>query len=104
MGENNIPRNVIIEIDDGEKIQIENCKIVCLTNEADINEYDSFDERNFHAIKNNYELSIKIKPIRRKRFIKLLMSIGLQKTEAIALANYSFRKYRYYNQELFLLL
>ena len=101
MGDN-IQGNLIMKTLDGKEIHLENCIITEITELKDNDFYNELDSKNY--ISNiNYEASVGLKTnIKRKRFIKLLMSRGLQKNEAVQIANYSLRNYGYYNQLLFL--
>ena len=104
MGEGLI-KELTMQTLDNKIVKIENCKIVEITNETDTNIYDTFNNEEKYVSRNNFTLSLEMSVrCKRKRFIKLLMSRGLQKREAIEIANYSLRNYGFYNQMLFMFL
>lgn len=84
---------------DGREIHFENAIINEVSVEPEIIERCE-PEDNFHrkeVVSHNYELSLTIGNITKKRFIKLLMSKGIARNGAKDIASYIFKKYGFYN-------
>lgn len=85
---------------DGKEIHFENAiinEISVETAEIErINPEDDFSKR--EVVNHNYELSLTIGNITKKRFIKLLMSKGIARNGAKDIASYIHKKYGCYNQ------
>ena len=90
---------IMMKTVDGREIHIENAIINELSVEPEVKEIfnpeDDFGRK--EVINNNYELSLTIGNITRKRFIKLLMSKGIARNGAKDIASYVYKKYGYYN-------
>ena len=88
--------NLVMKTHDGKEIKIENATITEISKEPT----ESYEIN--HIVSNirnyNYNLSIKIENISRKRFIKLLMANGIARNGAKDIANYIHKKYGCYNQ------
>lgn len=84
---------------DGREIHLENAiinEISVETAEIErIDPEDSFSKK--EVVNRNYELSLTICNITKKRFIKLLMSKGIARNGAKDIASYIFKKYGFYN-------
>lgn len=84
---------------DGREIHFENATINEISAEPNVLErFDpskSFCEN--EIVNYNYELSITVGTITRKRFIKLLMSRGIARNGAKDIASYVHKKYGYYS-------
>lgn len=91
---------------DGQEISLPNATIneISVTPET----YEHYDPgKNYQHIKlerNNVELSLSVKSISKKRFVKLLMGRGIARNGAKDIASYIHKKYGFYNptQILFL--
>lgn len=101
MGED-IINSLILCKANGEKYIIENVREISI-------EEDEFNIPNLLAREESlieereHSVELKINKITRKRFVKLLMSRGMQKNEAIQFSKFINRKYKTYSQ-LYLLL
>lgn len=91
--------NLVMITKDGRKIEFENAEITELSAESDVIENDDTltDFSSNRVVKNSYEVSLQIKNITKKRFIKLLMSKGIARNGAKDIASYVYKKYGYYN-------
>lgn len=82
----------------GKQIELENATVNCITENVERNEYYIFNEDlPFYSQQKSYEVEASICNITKKRFIKLLMSKGMQRNEAVEMSKYIHRKYRCYN-------
>lgn len=103
MSEENNNYLIIYEAN-GKKILFENAKVVSIVEDKEDIMQTSFElEGPLIEERGCLEFSIEIKGLKKKRFIKLLMSKGLQKNEAISFSKFIHRKYKSYSQ-LYLLL
>lgn len=93
---------LIMETFDGRKVEFENARIDCIS--ENIEEDYLIDEDYKRYEFKSYEIESTIGNISRKRFIKLLMGNGMQRNEAIEIANYIHRKYGYYNSMYLMLI
>lgn len=95
--ENSITGKVMAVTNDGREFIFENAKISSITAEENIHEYSTFDEKECIAKTNSFEIALEIKGVTKKRFVKLLMSKGIQRNGANELAKYSLKKYGNYS-------
>lgn len=95
--ENSITGKVMAVTDDGREFVFENAIISSITVEESNHEYSTFDEKECTVTTNSFEIALEIKGVTRKRFVKLLMSKGIQRNGANELAKYSLKKYGNYS-------
>ena len=81
----------------GKQIELENSTVNCITENIELTRYETFDESLCFTQQRSYELEVSVGNITKKRFIKLLMSKGMQRNEAVQMAKYIRRKYGCYN-------
>lgn len=93
---------VLITMDTGEKMKVENVKRIDISEDVRIYDWD-VDNYKQSAILKGYLLDIEVDHTTKKRFIKLLMSKGIQRNCAIEIARYFLNKYGFYSQEFLLL-
>lgn len=88
---------VMMKTVEGKEIILENAIITEIT-KSEENQFDDFIDDFIRKIDPmSYEVSVKIKPLSKKRFVKLLMSRGMQRNEANEMAKYVLRKYGEYS-------
>lgn len=101
MGQELIGKLIMIN-ENGEQKEIENAVIKEITqtpNEIELD--DTLSDFRKTEVKNySCEVSVEIKNITRKKFIKILMSHGIARNGAKDIANYIHKKYGYYNQSI----
>lgn len=100
-------RGSLIMIDkNGNENRIENVTVKEITRDYnEIPEIDALqDYKNSFVLTTNYECSLSLKNITRKKFIKMLMGRGIAKNGAKDIADYILKKYGYYNINLILYL
>lgn len=86
--------NLVMVTNDGREIRFENASIMkaeSLGTGIDVGDSD------FSVSNGSAELEVSVGNITKKRFVKLLMSKGMQRNEANEIAKYVIRKYGYYS-------
>lgn len=99
MGPELVEKLVVIS-EDGKKTEFENAiinEIKAIPNEVKLD--DTLEDCKSTTVKDyNYEFSIDLGRMTRKRFIKLLMAKGIARNGAKDIANWVHKKYGFYNQ------
>ena len=103
---NGLKGNLVMIDEDGNENIIENVTVKEITRDNnEISEIDALqDYKNSFVLTTNYECSLSLKNITRKKFIKILMGKGIARNGAKDIADYILKKYGYYNINLILYL
>lgn len=99
MGEGIMPSSLTVVDEEGRMFELESCEI----NVVEGPELACFDENSTFKSK-SYEANISYKGISRKRFIKLLMAMGMGSAGANEIAKYCHKKYGTYSPTFLMLM